>query len=174
MRCLRERLAQASAAMQCRYREPDVVYTQRGTLAGSAWPLQWQIRLNPVLLLENQQTFIEQVVPHELAHLLVWHHYGRTPPHGKAWRAFMEEIFQLPAQRTHRFSVASVESPRFDWQCDCQIHALTLRRHNRLLRGQAVYLCRSCGGRLRAVSAAPTAQPVAASGSRIACTDDIR
>jgi predicted SprT family Zn-dependent metalloprotease len=25
-----------------------------------------------VLLLENQQAFIDEVVPHELAHLLVW------------------------------------------------------------------------------------------------------
>ncbi len=83
MRRLRENLAQANLKLDRHYPEPKLVYTQRGTSAGTAWLESYEIRLNPVLLLENIDTFIAEVVPHELAHLLVWKHFGRKAPHGK-------------------------------------------------------------------------------------------
>ena len=87
MRCLREKLAQANLKLGRNYPEPKIVYQQRGTAAGTAWLEPYEIRLNPVLMMENQQAFIEEVVPHELAHLLVWKHFGRVAPHGKIGRA---------------------------------------------------------------------------------------
>ncbi len=56
------------------------------------WLESYEIRLNPVLLLENSEAFIEEVVPHELAHLLVWKHFGRVAPHGKEWKWMMESV----------------------------------------------------------------------------------
>ena len=85
MRRLREKLAQANLKLGRNYPEPKLSYTQRGTSAGTAWLESYEIRLNPVLLLENSEAFIEEVVPHELAHLLVWKHFGRVAPHGKEW-----------------------------------------------------------------------------------------
>ena len=76
MRSLREHLATANLKLERRYAEPTLVYQQRGTSAGTAWLEKNEIRLNPVLLLENQQAFIDEVVPHELAHLLVWKHFA--------------------------------------------------------------------------------------------------
>lgn len=69
MRSLREHLANANRKLERRYAEPTLVYLQRGTSAGTAWLEKNEIRLNPVLLLENQREFIDEVVPHELAHL---------------------------------------------------------------------------------------------------------
>ena len=66
MRSLREHLATANLKLERRYAEPTLVYQQRGTSAGTAWLEKNEIRLNPVLLLENQQAFIDEVVPHEL------------------------------------------------------------------------------------------------------------
>ena len=80
MRRLREKLAQANLKLGRNYPEPKLSYTQRGTSAGTAWLESYEIRLNPVLLLENSEAFIEEVVPHELAHLLVWKHFGRVEP----------------------------------------------------------------------------------------------
>lgn len=80
MRSLREHLANANRKLERRYAEPTLVYQQRGTSAGTAWLEKNEIRLNPVLLLENQREFIDEVVPHELAHLLVWQHFGRVAP----------------------------------------------------------------------------------------------
>lgn len=96
MRRLREKLAQANLKLGRNYPEPKLSYTQRGTSAGTAWLESYEIRLNPVLLLENSEAFIEEVVPHELAHLLVWKHFGRVAPHGKEWKWMMESVLAFP------------------------------------------------------------------------------
>lgn len=148
MRSLREKLHHARLILQRCYPEPTVLYCQRGTMAASAWPESNQIRLNPVLLLENQQQFIDQVIPHELAHLLVWHHFGQVRPHGKEWKWMMETVLNAPALRTHQFALCSLDRQLFHYQCNCQLHWLTLRRHNKVLRG-AEYRCLHCGASLR-------------------------
>nr|WP_113868231.1 SprT family zinc-dependent metalloprotease [Brenneria salicis]NMN90447.1 SprT protein [Brenneria salicis ATCC 15712 = DSM 30166]RLM30000.1 SprT family protein [Brenneria salicis ATCC 15712 = DSM 30166] len=149
MRCLRAKLQQANVVLNTQYPEPTVSYQQRGTTAGSAWLQHWEIRLNPLLLQENQQAFIDEVVPHELAHLLVFARFGKVPPHGKEWRWMMEHVLQVPARRTHRFAVQSMQGQTFSYQCDCRHHELTVRRHNRVQRGETEYRCRYCGKILR-------------------------
>lgn len=148
MRSLREKLQLANLRLERHYPEPKLIYQQRGTAAGTAWLQQWEIRLNPVLLLENQQAFIDEVVPHELAHLLVWKHFGRKAPHGKEWKWMMESVLDVPAQRTHQFEIESVRSRSFPYRCGCQQHQLTVRRHNRVIRGESEYRCVQCGERL--------------------------
>ena len=150
MRCLREKLQQANLHLCRNYAEPKLVYQQRGTAAGTAWMDSYEIRLNPVLLMENQQTFIDEVVPHELAHLLVWKHFGRVAPHGKEWKWMMETVLGVPARRTHKFEVQSVRKNTFPYRCRCQQHQLTVRRHNRVVRGEAEYRCVQCGDLLKA------------------------
>lgn len=148
MRALRENLQRANQRLETDYPEPKLLYQQRGTAAGTAWLQHWEIRLNPVLLLENQQAFVNEVVPHELAHLLVWKQFGRVAPHGKEWKWMMESVLGVPAQRTHQFEIASVRSRTFPYFCRCQQHHLTVRRHNRVMRGESEYRCVHCGDRL--------------------------
>ncbi|SFR10893.1 MULTISPECIES: SprT family zinc-dependent metalloprotease [unclassified Enterobacter] len=145
MRSLRQHLAQANLKLERHYPEPKLVYQQRGTSAGTAWAERYEIRLNPVLLLENEQAFINEVVPHELAHLLVWKHFGRVAPHGKEWKWMMESVLGVPAHRTHQFELHSVRQNTFPYRCRCQEHQLTVRRHNKVLRNEAVYRCVHCG-----------------------------
>lgn len=145
MRSLREKLAQANLKLGRNYPEPKVVYQQRGTSAGTAWLESYEIRLNPVLMLENEQAFIDEVVPHELAHLLVWKYFGRVAPHGKEWKWMMEVVLGVPARRTHQFELGSVRTNTFPYRCQCQQHQLTVRRHNRVVRGEATYRCVKCG-----------------------------
>lgn len=63
MRSLREKLAQANLKLERQYPEPKLVYQQRGTAAGTAWLQTYEIRLNPVLLMENVDAFVNEVVP---------------------------------------------------------------------------------------------------------------
>lgn len=95
--------------------------------------------------MENQQAFIDEVVPHELAHLLVWKHFGRVSPHGKEWKWMMESVLGVPARRTHQFELESVRPNTFPYRCKCQQHQLTVRRHNRVVRGETTYRCVHCG-----------------------------
>ncbi|MBT9430989.1 SprT family zinc-dependent metalloprotease [Candidatus Sodalis endolongispinus] len=145
MQCLRAKLAQAGEYFDCTFPEPAISFQQRGTSAGNAWLERWEIRLNPQLLLENQQRFIDEVVPHELAHLLVYRQFGRVAPHGREWRWMMMTVLQTPARRTHEFDSAAVRKSIFPYRCGCQQHALTVRRHNRVIRGETQYRCRRCG-----------------------------
>ncbi|WP_367671314.1 SprT family zinc-dependent metalloprotease [Serratia symbiotica] len=152
MRCLREKLQLARQHFSAEFPEPKIIYQQRGTSAGTAWLLAWEIRLHPVLLMENQQAFIDEVIPHELAHLLAFRQFGRVAPHGREWRWMMESVLQVPAKRTHQFEIASVQRKTFPYHCGCQQHQLTVRRHNRVLRGESEYRCCQCGEKLEFIA----------------------
>lgn len=123
---------------------PRICYHLRGTRAGTAHLISWEIRLNPVLLIENQADFIDQVVPHELAHLLVFQQFGPVKPHGKEWHWMMTSVLGVQAQRTHKFNTQSVAARCVEYQCQCQIHQLSIRRHYRVIRHQSQYFCRHC------------------------------
>lgn len=123
---------------------PNISYQVRGVKAGVAYLQQNEIRLNPVLLQENAAQFIQQVVLHELAHLITYQVYGRVKPHGQEWQFVMEQVFGLPADTCHQFDVENVQGQTFPYRCGCQIHQLSIRRHNKIQRESAVYFCRKC------------------------------
>lgn len=128
--------------------EPELTFSQRGKAAGSAHLPNWQIRLNPVLLCANTQVFLGEVIPHELCHLLVFGHHGRTAPHGREWKALMQQLYGLPGKATHSLDVSQLQGPQFLYLCHCREHRLSLRRHNKVQRGQSRYLCRHCSSPL--------------------------
>ena len=151
LRQLKRDLAKAESYFNRSFDLPEISYALKGKKAGVAYLQTNQIRFNPVLLQENGEQFIRQVVPHELAHLLVFQLFGRVQPHGKEWKMMMEAVLGVAAETYHCFDVASVEK-QFTYQCDCQIHQLSIRRHNAILKGQRTYLCRQCRQSLRFVS----------------------
>nr|WP_239990380.1 SprT family zinc-dependent metalloprotease [Ignatzschineria cameli] len=130
---------------------PKISFHLRGKSAGTAHLQRWELRFNPILLAENGQAFIDEVVPHEYAHLLVYALFGDVSPHGPEWRMMMEEILEVSAHRTHQFSTENSrtrEYRKFSYRCQCQTHQLSTIRHNRLLRGEAQYHCKKCGSPL--------------------------
>ena len=128
--------------------EPELTFSQRGKAAGSAHLPHWQIRLNPVLLCANTQVFLEEVIPHELCHLLIFRYHGRTAPHGREWKSLMQQLYGLPGKATHSLDVSQLQGPQFLYHCHCREHRLSLRRHNKLQRQQSRYFCRHCGQEL--------------------------
>ncbi len=141
-------LNKAERVFQYPFPLPEVQFTVRGKVAGKAYLNQWQIRLNPTLLIENTKEFVEQVVPHELAHLVVYHQFGRVKPHGKEWQYVMSKVFDLLPETRHSFDVSSVQGQTFSYLCQCREHQLTIRRHNKILRNQTQYHCTLCGSKL--------------------------
>ena len=57
----------------------------------------------------------------------------------------LESVLGVPARRTHQFELQSVQRKTFTYRCKCQEHQLTVRRHNRVIRGEATYRCVHCG-----------------------------
>ena len=145
-------LHRAGIAFQRSITRPSIHFKLRGKAAGKAYLQRNEIRLNPVLFQENRKAFIEEVIPHEIAHLVVYQIFGlahpegsKVRPHGKEWQMVMEKVFTVPARTTHSFEISSVQGKTFEYQCRCDTHTLTIRRHNRVIRQESRYLCRSCG-----------------------------
>ncbi|MGL5037794.1 MAG: SprT family zinc-dependent metalloprotease [Aeromonas sp.] len=146
--------AHAEAHLGRTFARPPVHCNIRGRAAGSARLQSWELRFNPTLYQANQQAFLAEVVPHEVAHLLVYALWGeqcgkgrnqtRVLPHGKQWQAVMQEVFGLEPRTTHTFDLTVLAQRTMPYRCHCQQHQLSIRRHYKVLRGQARYHCRRC------------------------------
>jgi sprT protein len=144
LRRIQQGLQLAEEYFKQAFMPPQIHYELKGVKAGVAYLQRNTINFNRTLLLENSEKFIQQVVLHELAHIVVYQHYGHVQPHGKEWQFVMQEIFQLPAETYHQFDLSSVQGKTFTYHCACQTHKLSIRRHNKIQRESAVYFCRKC------------------------------
>ena len=129
-RKLAETLQLAENYFQRKFPIPTISYDLRGVKAGVAYLQKNEIKFNRTLLLENSDEFIRQVVPHELAHLIVYQVFGRVKPHGQEWQAVMTQLFNLPADTCHKFDVENVQGKMFAYQCKCQTHYLTIANND--------------------------------------------
>ncbi|MFT6927527.1 MAG: SprT protein [Psychromonas sp.] len=125
------------------FKRPTYLFNQRGRSAGSAHLQLNLIKYNSTLFSQNSADFFAQVVPHEVAHLITYQHYGKVRPHGKEWQYVMQNIFNCPADTTHSLDISDVMGKQFAYQCDCTTHQLTIRRHNKILKG-VKYSCKKC------------------------------
>ena len=134
---------------------PTIRYDKRGQAAGEASHKDWSINLNRVLLLENLEDMIENIVPHEIAHLInseVYRSrgYRRPSPHGSSWRSIMWSYGLVP-ERCHHYDTSSVKitkqkQPKHVWVCrTCGTRMLLgNKRHSNHQKGWRKYFMRGC------------------------------
>lgn len=137
------------------FARPMVNFNLRGRAAGVAYLTRNELRFNAALYRANETAFLAEVVPHEIAHLLVHHLWGenagRAPirPHGPQWQQVMMQVFAVAPRRTHSFDISVLAQNHYPYHCACSSYSLSVRRHNKILRGQARYHCRRCQQELR-------------------------
>lgn len=128
---------------------PIIRFNQRGKIAGCARLQTNELRFNPVLLKDNQDIFINEVIPHEVSHLLTYSLFGRVKPHGKEWQSIMIDVFKLQPHTRHQMDVSKVTGKTFLYQCQCGPVELSIRRHNKVVKGKQNYICRRCKSTLQ-------------------------
>lgn len=131
-------------------------------VTGSGRRIQRQIRYNPWIFAKYYENNLTVTVPHEVAHYLVdcihnakWKG-RRVRPHGTEWKAVMD-AFGVDSSVTSTFDLGGIptrQHRQFEYLCSCKIHQLGIRRHNKVSRGEASYLCRHCGVPLKLVESA--------------------
>ena len=137
------KLAQAYFSTQ--FAIPSIMLNQRGKIAGSAHLQKNIIKLNRVLFVQNTDAFEQQVIPHEVAHLVCYQKFGHVKPHGEEWRSVMRNIYKLTPAVTHKFDVTNVGMKEFSYKCECAMGVmLSAIRHNKVLRGTQQYRCQKC------------------------------
>lgn len=129
-------------------------FKQKGRAAGTAHLQKNELRFNAFMYQQNPIEFINTVVPHEVAHIIVFQIYGNTvKPHGKEWKAVMLKVFGIAPNRTHTFDTPP-QKQAFEYRCSCQKHHFTKQRHTRAQRGME-YICKGCRSTLQFVSKKP-------------------
>ncbi len=104
---------------------PTILFKKRGTVGGTACYSRMELNLNAGLMLDNWDEYMNQVIPHEVAHLLKEHMYGRgksrckkTSAHGSEWKRVMRALGVSP-DRTHNMDVSKVAIPKSKYIYNC-------------------------------------------------------
>lgn len=137
---------QAELFFKRSFSRPTIRLDLQGNNAGTANSYNNLLRFNKSLFFANQQHFLEQTVPHEVAHLIAYQLFGlHIKPHGKEWQHIMQIVYQLPAERCHHYPIIKKKKCYYLYNCQCAnlIHPLTARRHYLISQGYQ-YICNYC------------------------------
>lgn len=112
---------------------PVVHFDLKGTTAGQAFS-HHRIRLNEGLMVDHWDDFINDTIPHEVAHCVVNFVFGaevrltrrgkrQRISHGEKWKSVMR-AFGVDANRTHDMDVSKVRQARrtktkYEYRCNC-------------------------------------------------------
>ncbi|SDF06599.1 SprT family zinc-dependent metalloprotease [Phytopseudomonas seleniipraecipitans] len=128
------------------FKRPEVSFKLRGQKAGVAHLTENKLRFNPQLYRDNQEDFLRQTVPHEVAHLVAHQLFGLSiQPHGEEWQLIMRGVYELPPHRCHSYEVKRRQVSRFIYRCQCPQgeFPFSAQRHALVVKGRR-YFCRRC------------------------------
>ncbi len=112
---------QADAVCGRTFVRPGVDFDLAGAFAGLAFEGFGHLSFNLEIYAANQNEFLHEIVPHEVAHLLVFDLYGRVVKggrmqrHGREWKSVMR-LLKAPTNRLHDLLVPGY----FVTSCSCR------------------------------------------------------
>jgi len=128
-------------------------YDLKGTTAGTANYYSKKVKFNKVLIEENFEHFINDTIPHEVAHIVTYYFYGdNQTAHGKAWKYVMSHVFGVKPERCHSLDTTNSRvrnTKKFIYTCPCnKTFNLSSNRHKKIQEWGFNRLCSTCKGRL--------------------------
>lgn len=149
-----DRVRQAAHHFGRSFAQVPVVFDLKGKAAGMYRVQNGEhlIRYNPYIFARYFDDNLSQTVPHEVAHYIADMIYGfrNIRPHGPEWKDIMR-LFGAEPRASCSYDLAGLPLRNYtvyNYRCQCQQHALTSIRHNRIQRNQTRYYCKQCGSRL--------------------------
>lgn len=146
----------ANEALCTEHKEPlgglNIGYNLKGTTAGTANFSSKTVKFNKVLIEENFNEFIDDTIPHEVAHIVTRHFFGsRAAAHGKEWKYVMKHLFGVEPKRCHSMDTKNSmvrNTKKFIYTCPCETtFNISTQRHNKIKQGH-IRICGSCKGTL--------------------------
>jgi SprT protein len=120
-----------------------------GQLAFSRKLKTYRLRYNRMLLEVDPVVLIEQVVPHEVSHLVALQVYGHSiPQHGDEWKSVMVDVFGLQPDRCHTMDVSGVVAKPYIYGCLCGGEIKVTKRHHNKIQRSAGYTCTICKSKI--------------------------
>lgn len=108
------------------------------------------IDLNGVLIEDNLDAFLNEVLPHELAHLIITHTFGNhRNGHGKIFKYICDILgcrarAVIPMNTIKSRKVAHPEVTFYSYECACAIDPITESEHNERIATKTKYRCKKC------------------------------
>ena len=141
---------------------PDFDISYELNSANKIWVMsvkdnQITMLLNPNLLKEFTHDYIQEVVSHEFAHIVIYCLYpsgynkynNKVQPHGKEFKAVCSWFWVSWKSTTSLFTnsehLQSKNTRNHKYSCGCMEHMFSTRRHNLVQRDNKKYRCRICG-----------------------------
>lgn len=125
----------------------NILFDLRGKTAGYAGRKhgRWFIRLNRDLMATNPSQMMDEVIPHEVAHLVVMYLQSigmcrRTErPHGALWKTVCKRLGGN-GERCHSMEVQRVRKTKvYAYNIDGTILWVSATRHNRIMSETCTY-----------------------------------
>jgi SprT protein len=127
-----------------------VQFFHKSATAGFVMPMKNNVvYLNRDLLESNIPHFVDNTIPHEVAHLFAFavamKQKRLEPAHGKTWKKVMRNVYGLEPEVFHKLdtSISPTGRKKYKYICRCQKHLVGSRVHNRIETG-SIYKCRYC------------------------------
>jgi SprT protein len=120
----------------------SIVYFSNSKLGGYVWPERYpnKIFINSVLFGKNVNSYLNEIVPHEVCHIFQEKMVIETH-HGETWKYLMRSIGLQP-RVCHNLDTKGV-TKTFKYICSCKKHFVSTVLHKRMSAGNRYY-CREC------------------------------
>jgi SprT protein len=139
-------ICQAKVAKELR--RPRIDYDLRGNTSGHADSSHISINLDYLLDERYQEDFLNETLPHEVAHVVQCQVWPTSKSHGNEWKLIMRWLGKAP-DRCHEYEPKPArKTKKYLYRCPCgDLFPAGANVHNKLQNGQ-VRTHSKCGSRI--------------------------